>query len=80
MAFRCSPYHTNRALYAVIEHVQRVFQWQRDDPPAAKRDKLERTLWTYRLPLEDVVPLFAARLSMPLLEERYAALRLTPQQ
>jgi predicted ATPase len=80
VTFRCSPYHTNSALYPVIEHVQRVFQLQRDDPPAAKLDKLERTLRTYRLPLEDVVPLFAALLSVPLPEERYTALRLTPQQ
>ena len=80
VAVRCSPYHTNSALYPVMEHVQRVLQWQRDDPPAAKLDKLERTLRTYRLPLEDVVPLFAALLSVPLPEARYAAVRLTPQQ
>ena len=80
VAFRCSPYHTNSALYPLIEHMQRVFQWQRDDPPAAKLDKLERTLRTYSLPLEEVVPLFAALLSVPLPEERYGALRLTPQQ
>src|SRR5262249_58081304 len=76
----CSPYHTNSALYPVIEHVQRVCQVQRDDPPAAKLDKLERTLRTYRLPLEEVVPLCAALLSVPLPEARYAALHLTPQQ
>lgn len=58
VALRCSPYHTTSALYPVIEHVQRVCQVQRDDPPAAKLDKRERTLRTYRLPLEDVVPLF----------------------
>jgi predicted ATPase len=80
VAVRCSPYHTNSALYPVIEHVQRVFQLQRDDPPAAKLDKLERTLRTSRLPLEDVVPLFAALLSVPLPEARYAAVRLDPQQ
>jgi predicted ATPase len=80
VAVRCSPYHTNSALYPVIEHVQRVCEMQRDDPPAAKLDKLERTLRTYSPPLEDVVPLFAALLSVPLPEERYAALRLTPQQ
>jgi class 3 adenylate cyclase/predicted ATPase len=77
---RCSPYHTNSALYSVIEHVQRVCQVQRDDPPAAKLDKLECTLQTSRLPLEDVVPLFAALLSVPLPEARYAAVRLDPQQ
>ena len=80
VAVRCSPYHTNSALYPVMEHVQRVCQWQRGDPPAAKLDKLERTLRTYSLPLEDVVPLLAALLSVPLPEARYAALRLTPQQ
>jgi class 3 adenylate cyclase/predicted ATPase len=80
VAVRCSPYHTNSALYPVIEHVQRVCQVQRDDTPAVKLDKLERTLRTSRLPLEEVVPLFAALLSVPLPEERYAALRLTPQQ
>jgi class 3 adenylate cyclase/predicted ATPase len=80
VAVRCSPYHTNSALYPVIEHVQRVCQVQRDDPPAVKLDKLERTLRTSRLPLEDVVPLFAALLSVPLPEGRYAAVRLTPQQ
>jgi predicted ATPase/class 3 adenylate cyclase len=80
VAVRCSPYHTNSALYPVMEHVQRVFQWQRDDTPAAKLDKLERTLQTYSSPLEDVVPLFAALLSVPLPEARYAAVRLSPQQ
>jgi predicted ATPase len=80
VAVRCSPYHTNSALYPVIEHMQRVCQWQRDDPPAVKLDKLERTLRTYRPPLEDVVPLFAALLSVPLPEARYAAVRLDPQQ
>src|SRR5262245_28060125 len=29
VAFRCSPYHINSALYPMIEHMQRVFQWQR---------------------------------------------------
>ena len=36
-------------------------------------------LQTYRLPLEEVVPLFAALLSVPLLE-RYPPLHLTPQR
>jgi predicted ATPase len=78
IAFRCSPYYQNSALYPVIDHLQRFLQWQRDDNPEAKLDMLERVLRTYRLPLEDVVPLFAALLSVPLLE-RYPALNLTPQ-
>ena len=79
LAFRCSPYYQNSALYPVIDHLQRFLQWQRDDAPEAKLDTLERMLRTYRLPLEDVVPLFAALLSVPL-PERYPALHLTPQR
>jgi class 3 adenylate cyclase/predicted ATPase len=80
IAYRCSPYHTNSVLYPVIDHVQRVLHWQRDDPPEVKLDKLERGLAGYRLVLEEVVPLFAALLSVPVPEGRYAALQLTPQQ
>jgi TOMM system kinase/cyclase fusion protein len=79
IAFRCSPYYQNSALYPVIDHLQRFLQWQRDATPEAKLDTLKRVLRTYRLPLEDVVPLFAALLSVPL-PERYPALHLTPQQ
>jgi class 3 adenylate cyclase len=79
IVFRCSPYHQNSALYPVIDHLQRFLQWQRDETPEAKFDKLERVLRTYRLPLEDVVPLFAALLSVPL-PERYPPLNLTPQR
>jgi predicted ATPase len=71
IAYRCSPYHTNSALYPVIEQVRRVCQIQPDDPPATKLDKLEQTLHAYPFPLADVVPLLAAR---------YAALTLSPQQ
>ena len=62
IAFRCSPYHQNSALYPVIDHLQRFLQWQRDDAPEAKLDRLEQVLQTYRSPLEEVVPLFAALL------------------
>jgi predicted ATPase len=79
MVFRCSPYHQNSTLYPVIDHLQRLLQWQHDDTPEAKFDKLERVLRTYRLLLEDVVPLFAALLSVPM-PERYPPLNLTPQR
>ena len=79
IAFRCSPYHQNSALYPVIDHLQRFLEWQRDDAPETKLDRLEQVLQTYRLPLEEVVPLFAALLSVPLLE-RYPPLHLTPQR
>ncbi len=80
IAFRCSPYHANSALYPMIEHLQRLLGWRRDETPAAKLDTLERVLRASRLPLDEVVPLVAALLSVPLPEGRYPPLLLTPQQ
>jgi class 3 adenylate cyclase/tetratricopeptide (TPR) repeat protein len=79
LVFRCSPYHTSSALYPVIEQVQRVLQWQRDDAPATKLDSLEQVLQTYGFPLPEMVPLLAALLSVPLLD-RYPPLTLSPQR
>jgi tetratricopeptide (TPR) repeat protein len=79
IAFRCSPYHQTSALYPLIDHLQRFLHWQRDATPEARFDTLEQVLRTYRFPLEEVVPLFAALLSVPL-PERYPLLHLTPQR
>ena len=79
IAFRCSAYYQQSALHPVIDHLQRVLQWQRDATPEAKRDALERVLRTSRLPLEEVIPLFATLLSVPL-PERYPPLTLPPQR
>ena len=79
IAFRCSPYYQNGALYPMITHVEHLLRWQHDDIPATKLDKLERGLQGYGLPLEEVVPLLAALLSVPL-QRRYPALTLPPEQ
>lgn len=78
--FRGSPYHTHSALYPVIEHVRRVVRLDRHDSPENTLDKLERVLQGSRLPLAEVVPLFAALLAVSLPDERYPAPILTPQQ
>jgi class 3 adenylate cyclase/predicted ATPase len=79
IAVRCSAYHQNSALYPVITHVERVLDIQREDTPATKLAKVEQGLRPSRLPLDEVVPLFAALLSVPL-EGRYPAPTLTPPQ
>jgi predicted ATPase/class 3 adenylate cyclase len=79
IAFRCSSYHTNSALYPVITHVERLLDLQREDAPATKLDKLEQGLRPYSQPLEEVVPLLASLLSVPL-DDRYPTPTLTPQQ
>jgi class 3 adenylate cyclase/tetratricopeptide (TPR) repeat protein len=79
IAYRCSPYHTNSALYPVIGHLERLLRLERHDAPEAKLAKLEQALQTSTLLLDEVVPLIAALLAIPL-HGRYAPLRVSPEQ
>jgi class 3 adenylate cyclase/predicted ATPase len=63
--FRCSPYHQNSALYPIIDHLQRLLQFAREDSLAVKLEKLQHTLSQYRFPQADTAPLLAALLSLP---------------
>jgi class 3 adenylate cyclase len=80
IAIRCSPYHTNSALYPVIAHVQQALRFERHDTAEEKLAKLEQALQTVRLPLHEVVPLMAELLAVPLPDGRYPPLHLTPLQ
>jgi class 3 adenylate cyclase/tetratricopeptide (TPR) repeat protein len=76
---RCSPYHQNSALYPIIDLVQRVLGFTRDDSPEEKLRKLEVGA-VREPPLQpEAIPLFASLLSLPL-PERYPPLNLTPQR
>jgi len=79
LTLRCSPYHTNSALYPVIEHLHRLLHWHRDATPDARLATLEQALQTARLPLAEVVPLLAALLSLPV-PTHYPPLTLSPQR
>jgi class 3 adenylate cyclase len=79
ITFHCSPYHQNSALYPVMTHLEHLLQFDREDTPEAKLDKLAQRLQRYSLPLEEVVPLVAALLSVPL-QGRYAMPSLSPPQ
>jgi class 3 adenylate cyclase len=63
--FRCSPFYQHTAWYPVIEHLQRLLQFQRDDLPQTKLEKLAKALTQYRFPRADTVPLLAPLLSLP---------------
>ena len=65
IAYRCSPYHQNSALYPVIAHVERVLGFASDDTPGSKLEKLQSTLSSYRFPQAGTVPLLATLLSLP---------------
>ena len=77
---RSSPYYQNTALYPMTDLLQRTLQFQADDTPEQRLEKLERELSQYRLPLEETVPLFAPLLSVPVSEDRYPPLQWTPQR
>ncbi|MBI3303769.1 MAG: AAA family ATPase [Deltaproteobacteria bacterium] len=79
LEFRCVPYYQNSPLYPVIDLLQRVLRFTRDDSPPEKLRKLEDVLAQYGRSLPEVVPLFAALLSLPL-PDRYPPLTLTPQR
>jgi predicted ATPase/class 3 adenylate cyclase len=63
--FRCSPYHQNSAFYPIIDHVQRLLGFQREEPAEAKLEKLAGILASYRFPEPDTLPLLASMLSLP---------------
>jgi predicted ATPase len=75
---RCSSYHTNSALYPVIDLWQRVLRSATAEASADTLGQLEEMLAQSRLPLAETVPLLAALLSLP--ADRYPTLALTPQQ
>ena len=77
---RSSPYYQNTALYPITDLFQRTLQFQADDTPEQRLEKLERELRQYRLPLEEAVPLFAPLLSLAIPEDRYPSLQWSPKR
>ncbi len=65
LEFRCSPYYQNSALHPVIEHLQHLLRWQKEDPPETRTAKLQTTLARYRFPQADTLALLSALLSLP---------------
>jgi class 3 adenylate cyclase/predicted ATPase len=77
---RSVEHYQNTALFPLTDWFQRLLQFQAEDTPNEKLAKLEQMLSQYRLPLEESVQLFAPLLSVPLPEDRYAPLALSPQR
>ncbi len=79
LRYQCSPYHINSAFYPIIQRLERAAGFLAEDTNEVKLDKLEALLKPTAEDLREIVPLFAALLSLPG-EDRYAALNLTPRQ
>ena len=78
LRYQCSPYHTQSALYPVIEQIESVAEFRRDDSPEQKLDKLEALLKLGEQPIAQIAALFANLLSLP--TERYPPLNYSPQK
>jgi class 3 adenylate cyclase/predicted ATPase len=77
---RSAEYSQNTALFPLVDLFQRILRFEAHETPDEKLGKLEQALCHYRLPLEESVPLFAPLFSLPLPEDRYAFLALSPQR
>lgn len=80
VTLRCSPHHTNSALYPIISQLRRVLDWAVEDSDDEKFAKLERVIASYQFPTRDTVPLIAALMSLPVPEGKYPPLNLPALQ
>jgi class 3 adenylate cyclase/predicted ATPase len=80
LTFRCSPFHSNNALYPVVDYMHRALDFRRDDSVETKLEKLERGLAQFHFNSDLALCLLAALLSLPLPEDRYPPLQLTSAQ
>ena len=78
LRYFCSPYYQDSALYPFIDQLGRVAGFGRDDPPAARLEKLEALLGLASLPDDDVA-LLADLLSLPV-SETHPLPNLSPQR
>jgi class 3 adenylate cyclase len=78
LRYFCSPYHQDSALYPFVDQLDRAAGFAREDPPAARLEKLEALLARAAPPDEDVA-LLADLLCLPC-SERCPLPNLTPQR
>lgn len=78
ISWQCSPYHTDSALYPVMQQIAVAAGFASGDAADRKLDKVEAFLARSGPHPQDLVPLFANLLSLP--SGRYPALELAPGQ
>jgi len=78
LRYFCSPYHRDSALYPIIDQLGRAAGFARDDPPAARLEKLE-ALFARAAPPDEDVALIADLLSLPA-SDRHPMPNLSPQR
>ena len=79
LQYQCSPHHTNSALYPFIAQLERAVGFKADDTSEERLDKLEALLAIPAPRVQEIAPLFAALLSIPI-GDRYPKLPPNPAQ
>ena len=79
LRYHCSPYHRDSALYPFVQQFERAAGIAPQEEPEAKLEKLEKLLGLATDRMNDVAPLIASMLSIPL-GSRYPPLNLSPAQ
>jgi class 3 adenylate cyclase/predicted ATPase len=77
---RSTEYSQNTALFPLVDLFQRILRFEAHETPHAKLETLAHALSQSRLPLEESVQLFAPLFSLPLPEDHYPPLNLSPQR
>lgn len=70
---QCSPYHSDSALYPVIQYLNRAAGFAPADPPDVRSEKLRGLLGARHIDNPAALPLLAELLSVPLTEAAPAA-------
>jgi serine/threonine protein kinase/predicted ATPase len=75
--WRCSPHYQNTGLRPVIDFYERALGFRPEEPPQDRFDRMLSRVAKYGLAGPDVIPLWAALLSLPT-PDRFPPLSLTP--
>ena len=76
---RCISYYQNSAFYPVINLLQSLLKFDSNDAPEEKLVKLEKGLSIYDFDLNEVLPILASLLSIPI-SKPYKSINLSPQK
>jgi len=75
--WRCSPQYQNTSLRPAVDYFERALGFRPEEPPPDRFDRLHTRLAKYGLNRPEVMPLWAALLSVPA-PDRFPPLSLTP--
>ena len=79
LRYQCSPFHRDSALHPFVQQLERAAQIAPNESPERKLDKLEAILGLATARTQEIAPLIASLLSIPL-GARYPPLGLSPAQ